>query len=218
MERRESVRRRLRPEARRAELMEAALAVFAELGFERATLHDVAERAGVTKGALYHYFESKDQLFIELVRARLGTLVLASDARIAAADSSATREELLREVLQETWTTLQEPHMVELSRLVMMELPNFPEVGKAFFDEVVLPARRAMRRIWEREPVAAGDAKRVDALVASIPSMMFGVAMTRRMLAGIDPQRLDDDLVGRTIVDALLAGVFPAARAGARPG
>lgn len=215
MEGREIVRRRLRPEARRAELLDAALEVFAELGFERATLHHVAERAGVTKGALYHYFDSKDHLFIELVRARLGTLVLASDARIAAADPTATREELLREVLQETWTTLQQPHMVELSRLVMMELPNFPEVGRAFFDEVVLPARRAMRRIWEREPVAAGDAGRVDALVASIPSMMFGVAMTRRMFVDIDPLRLDDELVGRTIVDTLLAGVFPARGAGA---
>ena len=50
-------RRRLRPGTRRDEILEAAQAVFSELGFDRTTLNDVAERAGVTKGAVYHYFD-----------------------------------------------------------------------------------------------------------------------------------------------------------------
>lgn len=208
MEEHEVIRRRMPPEVRRAELLDAALEVFAELGYERATLNDVADRVGVTKGALYHYFASKEQLFVELVRSRLGGLVIASEARIVAADAGRTREELLREVLEEMWVTLQQPHMIELNRLIMMELPKFPEAGGAFFDEVVLPARRAMRRIWEREPIEPGDEARVDALVAAIPSMVFGVAMTQRTFSGIDPQRPDLDVLGREVVATLIDGAF----------
>src|SRR5690606_16929352 len=133
-----------------------------------------------------------------------GELVVASDARIAAADPAASREMLLREVLEGMWQTLHQPQMIEFNRLIMIELPKFPEVGRAFFDEVVLPARRAMRRIWAREPVAPGDEARIDGLVAAIPSMIFGVAMTRRMFAELDPLRLDADTHGRIIIDALL--------------
>src|ERR1041385_9554542 len=71
MANKEDPRRRLPREVRRDEILAAALAVFSELGFGRATLNDVAEGAGVTKGALYHYFESKEQLFIALLRERL---------------------------------------------------------------------------------------------------------------------------------------------------
>ena len=212
-ERPEVGRRRLAPEARRAELLDAALEVFAEVGFERATLNDLADRAGVTKGAVYHYFASKDQLFIELVRSRLGDLVLASDARIVAAAPSARAEDLLREVLEETWRTLHQPRMMELSQLIMMELPKFPEVGRAFFDEVVLPARRSMRRIWDRKFHDHGDDERIEALIATIPSMLLGVAMTRRLLATIDPLRLDTEALGRHLADAMIAGVLAAPEA-----
>jgi AcrR family transcriptional regulator len=215
---REGGRRRLAPEERRAEILDAALAVFAEFGFERATLQHVADRAGVTKGALYHYFESKDQLFIELVRDRLVTLVAANEARIAAADPSLSREDLLRGQLEQMWANLQEPHMLELSQLVMTELPNFPEIGRAFFDEVVSPSRETMRRILARE--GDGAPRRVDeieALVASLPSMVLGVLLAQRVFTAIDPVRLDADDVGRTVVRTLLHGALAVAEGGAAP-
>ncbi len=133
MAEREGPRRRLAPEERKAELLAAALAVFAELGFERATLQDVADRAGVTKGALYHYFDSKNELFIELVRARVHDLVAALDARVTG-DAGVTREQLLHDYLERLWRSLHQPHMLELSRLILMELPNFPEAGRAFVE------------------------------------------------------------------------------------
>ena len=52
-----------RPEARPDAILDAAWAVFAERGFARAKLDDVARRAGVSKGTLYLYFDSKERLF-----------------------------------------------------------------------------------------------------------------------------------------------------------
>src|SRR5437763_4225231 len=54
-------RRRLPPDERRSEIFRAALAVFSDLGYDRATLSDVVERVGVSKACLYHNFESTAQ-------------------------------------------------------------------------------------------------------------------------------------------------------------
>src|SRR5688500_7279724 len=58
---------RRRPADRPAEILSAALEVFAERGFQAARLEEVAKRAGVSKGALYLYFETKADLFKAVV-------------------------------------------------------------------------------------------------------------------------------------------------------
>src|SRR5690606_2514879 len=100
-------RRRLTPEVRRAQILAAALEVFTGLGCARETLLGVAHRGGVTKGALYHCFDSKDQLCTELARGYLGELVQAGDLRVAQNGAGLSREELLRAHLEAMWSTLQ---------------------------------------------------------------------------------------------------------------
>src|SRR2546421_3415411 len=67
----------------RAALLRAAGRVFAEHGFHRATLEAVAAGAGVSKGALFHYFPSKEQLFLALLEDRLGAGVGDIEAGLA---------------------------------------------------------------------------------------------------------------------------------------
>jgi AcrR family transcriptional regulator len=208
---REGCRRRLPPEARRAEVLQAALEVFAEVGFERATLQEVADRAGVTKGALYHYFDSKDELFLALMRERVAAQVAATQALVAAAEPSKSREALLRELLQAMWANLRQPGMLEFTRLMMSELPKFPECGRAFFDEIVLPARRTLRKALERDAPATGErGALVEAVVALLPSMMLGVGMTQHTFEGIDPAGLDAERAGDVVVEVLLRGALAA--------
>lgn len=56
-----------RPAERPQELLEAALAVFARHGYRNTRLDDVAEAAGVTKGAIYHYFDTKEELLLSVI-------------------------------------------------------------------------------------------------------------------------------------------------------
>jgi len=63
-------RRRLRPEQRRAEILDAALEVFAERGYRGASLAAVADKVGLTQQGVLHYFPSKDALLIEVLRLR----------------------------------------------------------------------------------------------------------------------------------------------------
>src|SRR5258705_11889986 len=56
-----------RPEERPNELLEAALRIFAERGYSKTRLEDIAAAVGVTKGTIYHYFETKEDLLRQAI-------------------------------------------------------------------------------------------------------------------------------------------------------
>lgn len=84
-------RRRLSPEQRRAEIVAAGAAVFADRGYQGTSLEDIAASAGVTRPLLYHYFRDKDELYREILRAARAELDEALAAAVAAADAPAER-------------------------------------------------------------------------------------------------------------------------------
>jgi AcrR family transcriptional regulator len=93
---REQPKRRSRPtrEETRARLLRAASKVFAERGYDRASLDDVAAAAGLTKGAVYSSFSGKEELFYALMRERIGErLALVAEA----VDRQTTLEGITRE-------------------------------------------------------------------------------------------------------------------------
>src|SRR4051812_30315171 len=62
-------RRRLTPDARRAELLAAGERVFTSKSYEEVSIEDIAEAAGVSKNLLYHYFTGKRELYLATIRA-----------------------------------------------------------------------------------------------------------------------------------------------------
>jgi len=93
-------RRATTPEARRAEILAAALEEFTARGFEATRLDDVARRAGIAKGTIYLYFADKETLFQELVRSMvnpvLGTLEAAAQRRHSGAHADRGHAQHLR--------------------------------------------------------------------------------------------------------------------------
>lgn len=61
-------RKRLHPELRRQQIVTAAIHVFFEMGYEGASLRDLAARVGINKATVYHYFASKEEILYHIVR------------------------------------------------------------------------------------------------------------------------------------------------------
>jgi AcrR family transcriptional regulator len=78
-------RRRLTPDARRAELLRAGERVFTETSYEDASIEQIAEAAGVSKNLLYHYFDGKRDLYLATIRAATEELLTRTepDLRLA---------------------------------------------------------------------------------------------------------------------------------------
>lgn len=131
----ESTRHRRRKEARPSELAAAALALFVEKGFAATRLDDVAARAGVSKGTLYLYFDSKEALFRAVIEDSVLPLINAIEAKVAALKDDPVR--LLRELLMEWWERFGSTLLGGTCKLMIAEAGNFPEVA-AFFNEAVI--------------------------------------------------------------------------------
>ncbi|MEP6571681.1 MAG: TetR/AcrR family transcriptional regulator [Gemmatimonadota bacterium] len=197
-----------RPEARREEILEAALIVFGEHGYAGTPLEEVARRAGISKGTLYLYFDSKETLFRETVRASIVTSVVAGEEMLR--NHVGSWRELLEAIAQRMWDTVRRPETAKISRLVQSELTNFPELARFYFEEVILRVRRIVEVVLVRG-AEAGEFRVVDPSVTGrlLPLMMVNSAQNQRFFQPYDSQPLTDEQAFHGALDLFLRGVLP---------
>jgi AcrR family transcriptional regulator len=198
-----------RPEARPEELVAAALAVFGERGFRQTTLEEVAARAGVSKGTVYLYFKSKDDLFRAVVKLKVAALLEPAEAMARAHDGSAT--ELLVKLVHRLWAAMAQDDMICLSRLVQAELNHFPEIRRYFFDDVIQRHRRLLRGIAARG-VATGEFRPEATMLLPrvLPALVSQLNQMRSMYGDLDrgapsPEKLRDAML-TMVLDGVRTG------------
>jgi AcrR family transcriptional regulator len=130
--------RQRRKEARPQELLDAALSVFVEKGFAAAKIEEVAQCAGVSKGTLYLYYPSKEELFKAVVRQNLSALI--AEGQELAAQYEGSSADLLGELLHIWWQRVGNTPAAGIHKIVLSEVRNFPELAQFYTDEVILPA------------------------------------------------------------------------------
>jgi AcrR family transcriptional regulator len=140
--------RQRRKEARPQELLDAALEVFVEKGFVAARAEEVAARAGVSKGTLYLYYPSKEELLKAVIRRSL-TLEIEAAAEQVDAYSGPTAT-LLLDVFSAWWQRLYDGPASGVFKLMIGEVRGFPEIGEFYVREVIEPGHRVIGRIIER--------------------------------------------------------------------
>jgi AcrR family transcriptional regulator len=148
-----------RKEARPSEIQAAAMELFVEHGYAATKLEDVAKRAGVTKGTLYIYFESKEALFKAVVRESI--VPILATAEQLAQDASADPRELLGQLVNHWWEAMGPSALGGLPKLVMSEATNFPELAQFWYDEVVRRGRQVFARVLRRG-IETGRFRNVD--------------------------------------------------------
>jgi len=151
--------RQRRKEARPAELMAAALELFVEKGFVGTRLEDVAARAGVSKGTLYLYFDSKEALFKAVIREGIVPILEEGAGLVDSFEGSAA--DLLRTLIGEWWQRMGTTHLAGVPKLMISEAGNFPELANFYNDAVILPGRDLMRRTLQRG-ISSGEFRAVD--------------------------------------------------------
>ena len=132
---------RRRAEARPDEVLDAALALFIEKGFAATRVEDIATRAGLSKGAVYLYFPSKEAILEGLVKR---AVVPIADTALGVLETYAGDPRLvISSVLKMVAGRLSDPRMVAIPRLLIREMIHFPEFAQMYRREVldrVIPA------------------------------------------------------------------------------
>jgi AcrR family transcriptional regulator len=140
--------RQRRKQARPQELLQAALELFVEKGFSATRSDEVAARAGVSKGTLYLYFPSKEELFKAVIRNNL-TALIAEGQHIADAFEGSSAE-LLRLLMHTWWQRVGDTAAGGIFKIIVGEVRNFPELAQFYTDEVILPAHRLISGTLKR--------------------------------------------------------------------
>ena len=155
----ETILRKRRPEARPAEILEAALDLFTERGFNATRLEDVASRAGLSKAAIYLYFNDKTSLLTSLVQATVGVNISLASDMIAKHQGPVTP--LLRQLLGVMAGRMQETRMPDLIKLVISESRAHPQIGRFYLDNVIGKGLPLFQSLIERG-IASGEFREVD--------------------------------------------------------
>ena len=132
---RNETRRERRPEDRPQELVAAALDLFVEKGFTATRLDDVAARAGVSKGTLYLYFDSKEALFKAVIESAVIPAVAQGEQ--IAREFQGSSADLLRELVHGWWRLFGETKLGGIPKLMLSEARNFPDLAQFYHDQVI---------------------------------------------------------------------------------
>ena len=161
--------RRRRKEARPAELLDAALTLFVEKGFAATRSEEVARAAGVSKGTLYLYFPSKEELLKAVIQHFLGTEIEAGIQEAAAAEGPTA--EMMAQLLVRWWTRIYEGPASGVFKLVITEIRNFPEIGDFWVEHVVAPGEALVSGLLRRG-IERGEFLPVDVAFATHSMLM----------------------------------------------
>jgi len=152
-------KRERRKDARPGELLAAAMGLFVEKGFAATTVEEVARRAGVSKGTLFLYFASKEELFKAVVRENISAHYPEWNAKLDTFEGSTA--DMVRQFMQLFWVHVGTTNASGICKLMMSEASNFPELALFYQEEVIAPGSELVRRILQRG-VACGEFRPID--------------------------------------------------------
>ena len=198
--------RRRRKAERPQEIIEAAFAEFSRNGYATTTLDQIAERAGVTKGTIYVYFESKEHLFISMVRE------FTKPTMETVQDMFKTHDGSTADLLRAQFSFIYE-HLVEdrrrreVVRMLIAEATRFPELADRYHAEILRPCLDMLRQAIQRG-VDRGEIR--NSAIVEQPQVVIGpiALIDVWMMLFDDRQPLDLKAYFDAHLDMVLNGVL----------
>ena len=196
-----------RKDARPGELASAALELFVERGFAATRLEDVAKRAGVSKGTLYLYFDSKEDLFKAVVREGIVSRIVEFEDRMRAYQGSSA--DLMRLLVKTWWQKIGSTKLAGISKLMMAEAGNFQELAGFYHTEVIVRGLGLFTAAIQRG-IDSGEFRPVELAhtphICAAPVLMLMLWRNSFDLCGIE--KMDPDAYLATHTDILVRGLL----------
>lgn len=190
-----------RKEDRPQEITAAAFEVFAEKGYAAARVEEVARRAGVSKGLLYRYFDTKEALFKAVIRS---VVIRRVDALLNAVETTGlSSEAFMRGPLIEFMKSVPGSPVAIVIRLLLAEGQRHPDLVDYYWENVVAKGLRAISGFIERG-VERGEFR--DSALSDLPQLVLApmmLSMIWRIL--FSARALDTDRLMETQIDMILA-------------
>jgi TetR/AcrR family transcriptional regulator len=166
-------KRERRKEARPGELLDAALNLFVEKGFAATRMEEVAKRAGVSKGTVFLYFTSKEELFKAVVRENISGRFEEWNAEFLTYEGSAA--DMLHHCMSTWWHRIGSTQASGITKLMISEGGHFPDIVQFYQEEVVRPGHVLIRQVLQRG-IDRGEINAVNldfAVYGVVAAMMF---------------------------------------------
>jgi AcrR family transcriptional regulator len=186
-----STPRQRRKDARPQELLDAALALFVEKGFAATRAEQVAQRAGVSKGTLYLYYPSKEELFKAVIAHNLSARIAATAQAVEGWQGGMGA--LLEDRLVAWWQQVYASPAAGTFKIIVSEVRNFPEIAQFYLHQVIEPGSALIERIVRRG-VDSGEFRAdvaVDSVVHSLVLPMVMLCVHKHGLAACSAHQID---------------------------
>ncbi len=199
-------------EQRRSELASVALSLMAENGVEQTSVASIAAKAGLSKGAFYLYFTSKDALIEDVLRRHsLGPLIgeLVEDLQ------SKTLEEAVGDFVRAAWRHLHDHR--DLVLFALREVPMQLDRAQGLVERVLVPTNRVLANFLE-DHLGAERSQELSMIVASrgLIGMILTLFLTQEVLGAGEHVPVPEDEITHTITQLFLHGVTGSAPEGAK--
>ncbi len=186
---------------KRQQILEGAGRIFSALGFDAASMSDVAREAEVSKATLYVYFQNKEQLFTSICAERRDRNIAELMQML---DRSRRVEEVLIEFGKESMRRLSQPFVVAAHRIVIGVAERMPEIGREFYEAGPIRMGEAMAAFLDHH-VAAGRLKIEDTRLAAAQlfELMQATIFRQRLYAVVQEPASEEEI--STVVELAVA-------------
>lgn len=178
-------RRAARKEERRKTILAVALDVFCEQGYAATTMSAIASRLGGSKGTLWSYFSSKEELFRAVTDDVSGQV---AESVVPLLDCGLPLREALLRFCHHFIATISTPEAITIYRLIVGESSQFPELGRSFRDNNVSRIESALAafvgRHMENGTLRPDNPARV---ATTITSLCLGEAYREALWGSLPP-------------------------------
>lgn len=195
------------PDRRPEQIIRAALEVFSERGFRSATMEEVARAAGITKGTIYLYFSSKEDLFLAVVRAHLQQAFdLLPSITFQPGDDP---EVVTRRVGKAFLDVLMTPDVAKVVSLVIAEVNHLPALEQLYKEEILPKANMQLASLIGLG-AEMGLVRQVDPVIAArcLFGMFFVFVITQEIFGAKEVTPMETEAIVDTIVNIYFRGML----------